>query len=324
MFLDMLPILCKTPPMIFRLTLIVTLAALAIPAQAKRVVVDGKNILASAKEENLAREAKRCTQHFAKHERHQGIPKHLLAAIATTESGRYHKGLGIMLPWPWTANVEGKGYYFNSKSEALTKIRAFQAEGKKSIDVGCMQVNLKHHPNAFANLDQAFDPAYNVAYAAKFLRNNYLDSGDWKKAASYYHSKTPEKGATYFSHVSRHWKKLTSKLGGTKEYALARQTPQRVREPKRYNSIQVGNVKSKVSDVLVIRPTTNSRAAVSAAPVVDKSKSPIDLKPTTHAGLQLSVSSDRGIDVIRASSPSAAATSKGAVTAGEQSVFIFQ
>ena len=57
-----------------------------------------------------------------------------------------------------------------------------------------MQVNLKHHPKAFANLNEAFDPATNVSYAAGFLRTNYASLGNWIKATAAYHSRTPSYG----------------------------------------------------------------------------------------------------------------------------------
>ena len=40
----------------------------------------------------------------------------------------------------------------------------------RSIDIGCAQVNLMHHPDAFASLEQAFDPMANADYAARFLK----------------------------------------------------------------------------------------------------------------------------------------------------------
>jgi len=112
--------------------------------------------------------AKQCTQYFPIKEREQGIPAHLLAAISSIETGRYHSGLGLALPWPWTINVDGKGYFFDTKAEAIAQTRRFMRGGHQSIDVGCMQVNLKHHAHAFASLDDAFDPEKNVGYAAKF------------------------------------------------------------------------------------------------------------------------------------------------------------
>ncbi len=167
--------------------------------------------------------AKECTQYFSRHEREYGIPIYLLAAIASTESGRWHQGLGMALPWPWTINVEGKGYYFATKNEAVEAVRKLHSRGISSIDVGCMQVNLHHHPNAFANLDQAFDPAFNVAYAASFLRTNYDEEKSWKKAAADYHSKTPERGNEYVGHVFNNWNTIINKVaearGGKVNYA---------------------------------------------------------------------------------------------------------
>jgi phytoene dehydrogenase-like protein len=75
----------------------------------------------------------------------------------------------------------------------------------RSIDVGCMQVNLMHHPDAFANLDLAFDPQVNAAYAARFLKELFAQTGDWTKAAALYHSATPELGAEYQRKVLAVW-----------------------------------------------------------------------------------------------------------------------
>lgn len=157
--------------------------------------------------------AKQCTQYFPIKEREQGIPVHLLAAISSIETGRYHKGLGMALPWPWTINVEGKGYFFQTKAEAIAETRRHLNNGKQSIDVGCMQVNLKHHPDAFASLEEAFDPEKNVGYAAKFLRANYGQLGNsWVKAAAAYHSRTPSRGNPYLQKVAGAWQKIVTKV----------------------------------------------------------------------------------------------------------------
>ena len=73
-------------------------------------------------------------------------------------------------PWPWTVNAEGQGAFYDTKAEAVAAVRAMQARGVRSIDVGCGQINLMHHPDAFASLEQAFDPQANAAYAARFLK----------------------------------------------------------------------------------------------------------------------------------------------------------
>jgi hypothetical protein len=160
--------------------------------------------------------ARLCTQRFPVEEQKNTIPTHLLAAIATTESGRWHKGLGMNVPWPWTINVEGKGYYFNSKAEAIAQTQRYIREGRQSIDVGCMQVNLKHHAKAFADLNQAFDPETNVAYAAKFLSDNYADLGDWIKATAAYHSRTPVHGNRYLGEIERSWNRIVAKVAAAR------------------------------------------------------------------------------------------------------------
>lgn len=156
--------------------------------------------------------AKLCTRHLHRYETQYGIPSHLLSAIASTESGRFHDGLKIKLPWPWTINAEGKGYFFNSKEEAIVAARKLQARGVESMDIGCMQVNIHHHPNAFVSLSQAFEPENNVAYAASFLRNLYQEERSWKQAASNYHSKTPSLGNKYIGIVYNSWFKIVDKL----------------------------------------------------------------------------------------------------------------
>lgn len=157
--------------------------------------------------------AKQCTQYFPIKEREQGIPVHLLAAISSIETGRYHKGLGMALPWPWTINVEGKGYFFQTKAEAVAETKRHLQNGRTSIDVGCMQVNLKHHPKAFATLEEAFDPEKNVGYAATFLRSNYGQLGNsWVKAAAAYHSRTPSRGNPYLQKVAGAWQKIVTKV----------------------------------------------------------------------------------------------------------------
>jgi len=156
--------------------------------------------------------AKLCTRHLQHYEREYGIPAHLLSAIASTESGRYHDGLKIRLPWPWTINAEGKGYYFDNKEQAIAAAQKLRARGVQSFDVGCMQVNMYHHSQAFSSLTQAFEPENNVAYAASFLRDLYQDEGNWKKAAADYHSKTPTLGKEYVGLVYNSWFNIIDKL----------------------------------------------------------------------------------------------------------------
>ena len=124
-----------------------------------------------------------CRSAVAAAERGSGIPAHLLAAISRVESGRRDPATGAVHPWPWTVNAEGQGVFYDTKAEAVAAVRAMQASGVRSIDVGCGQINLMHHPDAFPNLELAFDPQANAAYAAQFLKalsraDRRLEQGD--------------------------------------------------------------------------------------------------------------------------------------------------
>ncbi|MEJ0019489.1 MAG: lytic transglycosylase domain-containing protein [Acetobacteraceae bacterium] len=134
-------------------------------------------------------------------ERNSGIPAQLLASIARVESGRRDPASGAFHPWPWAVNAEGQGFFYPTKAEAVSAVRAMQARGMRSIDVGCAQINLMHHPNAFPSLEAAFEPQTNAAYAGKFLKDLFAQTGDWNRAAAQYHSATPELGADYLRKV---------------------------------------------------------------------------------------------------------------------------
>jgi hypothetical protein len=133
------------------------------------------------------------------------LPPRLLGAIGTTESGRVDAAAGRVRPWPWTINAEGAGQFFNTRQQAVAAVKALRARGVQSIDVGCLQVNLMYHPNAFASLEDAFDPRVNAAYAVRFLNALYADSGDWARAIAAYHSETPALGEAYRVMVMAHW-----------------------------------------------------------------------------------------------------------------------
>ena len=151
-----------------------------------------------------------------------GIPAHLLAAISRVESGRHDPVTDDVHPWPWTANAEGQGYFYDSKAQAVAAVRDMQARGVRSIDVGCGQVNLMHHPDAFLSLEAAFDPQTNAAYAGKFLKELFDQTGDWTRAVALYHSATPGIGDEYRKQVLSAWPQETRIAGVAGASPLAR------------------------------------------------------------------------------------------------------
>lgn len=146
-----------------------------------------------------------CASEASRFEHIYGIPPQLLDAISVVESGRWDTTRKATVAWPWTVTAAGQGKFFPTRAEAVAEVRRLRAAGVKSIDVGCMQVNLQYHPEAFANLEEAFEPASNVAYAARFLKGLYGSTNHWPTAASYYHSQTPELAAAYRAKLMKIW-----------------------------------------------------------------------------------------------------------------------
>ncbi len=149
--------------------------------------------------------AELCLEAVAAAERTQGTPARLLGAISRVESGRVDPSTGSVRPWPWTINAEGQGRVFAVKADAIAAVQALEARGVRSVDVGCMQVNLMYHPDAFRSLEEAFNPPTNAKYAARFLTALHRELGTWDRAAAAYHSQTGELGTGYASKVMAVW-----------------------------------------------------------------------------------------------------------------------
>lgn len=124
-----------------------------------------------------------------------GVPVSVLQAISLTETGR--KRNGVMRPWPWTVNMEGKGVWFDTKDTARAYVYKNYKRGARSFDVGCFQINYKWHGQEFASIEEMFDPNPNALYAAKFLQKLYREKSDWGEAAGAYHSRTQKYATKY-------------------------------------------------------------------------------------------------------------------------------
>lgn len=146
-----------------------------------------------------------CGRAIAASERAERLPPQMLGAIGLMESGRVDPRTGVASPWPWTINVAGVGRMFDTAGDAIAAVQAARAAGVQSIDVGCMQINLLHHPRAFATLQDAFDPDTNVRYAADFLSRLHGRTGAWGAAIAAYHSATPALGLPYARTVALIW-----------------------------------------------------------------------------------------------------------------------
>jgi len=138
-----------------------------------------------------------------------GLPEGRLSAISRAESGRSIKGSGYRA-WPWTLNVQGKGYYFPTREKALEHLEKVIAEGVRNVDVGCMQLNYRWHGGEFASIQEMMDPSANADYAARYLKTLRKETGNWDGATKYYHSREADRGTSYLSRVKRIQARLTN------------------------------------------------------------------------------------------------------------------
>jgi len=149
--------------------------------------------------------AEACAAATAATERRAAVPAHLLTAISLAESGRWDATRRASVAWPWTVTARGEGQFFPTKAAAVAAVRKLARQGVRNIDVGCMQVNLMHHPKAFASLEEAFDPRANVAYGAAYLKSRHAARGSWSQAVADYHSRDPKRGRAYMRRVMALW-----------------------------------------------------------------------------------------------------------------------
>lgn len=152
-----------------------------------------------------------CEEAIAAAERTVGLPPGLLKAIALAESGRRLENGKAVRPWPWTVTAEGRGRFLTTKTEALAAIEGLHERNIRNIDVGCMQVNLHHHPTAFASLEEALDPTANAQYAARFLHGLFRNSGSWGNAVARYHASIYGWNLQYRNRVMRIWHSLRAR-----------------------------------------------------------------------------------------------------------------
>lgn len=126
-----------------------------------------------------------------------GVPYDILAAVSLTETGRRQGG--AVRPWAWSVNAEGAGTWFDDRASALALAEERIRAGRTNVDIGCFQLNYRWHGQAFASVEQMFDPLANARYAARFLTQLFGEMGDWRAAAGAFHSRNPAHATRYLA-----------------------------------------------------------------------------------------------------------------------------
>jgi hypothetical protein len=138
--------------------------------------------------------------------RTEGVDAATLTAIGLTEAGRGVAGAGdgsrasAVTIWPWTVHDGDRGQYFPNRSAAERAVRDARRAGRRSIDVGCLQVNLRWHGDAVDDPLDLLDPATNVRVAARFLKRLSERYGA-EVAIGAYHSRSDDLATAYRARV---------------------------------------------------------------------------------------------------------------------------
>lgn len=111
-----------------------------------------------------------------------GIPPGILYAVGLTETGNKGSLQANAL------NIEGKAVFPSSRSAALAAFDNARRQGKKLIDLGCMQINHHYHSEHFRSVRDMLDPRQNVDYAARFLASLHARHATWSMAVARYHA----------------------------------------------------------------------------------------------------------------------------------------
>lgn len=132
-----------------------------------------------------------------------GVPVSILRAITLAETGHTAADTSRFAAWPWAVQADMRGHWFPDQAAAISYAKSLVAQGKSNIDIGCFQLNIRWHADAFQSVEEMFSPDSNALYAATFLQRLYQETGDWRAAVGRYHSRNPEHSEPYLQRLEK-------------------------------------------------------------------------------------------------------------------------
>jgi soluble lytic murein transglycosylase-like protein len=123
-----------------------------------------------------------CEHEIALAANRYAIPLAVFYAVGLNETGS--KGR----LQPYSMNIDGRPSSNATLAEALSRFKAAKAAGARMIDIGCMQINHHYHSAHFVSTEAMFDPAQNIDYAARFLRDLKVRERTWTMAVARYNA----------------------------------------------------------------------------------------------------------------------------------------
>jgi soluble lytic murein transglycosylase-like protein len=141
-----------------------------------------------------------CEREMARAAQLYGIPLGILYAVGLTETGRR----GAL--YPYALGAEGQTVFAKNMKDAMASFEAMRQRGVKLIDLGCMQINHYYHGEKFDSVQAMFNPAKNVDYAARFLKELKQREGNWTMAVARYNAGPNNQPAQkrYICHIMDH------------------------------------------------------------------------------------------------------------------------
>ncbi len=154
-----------------------------------------------------------------------GVPLSVLRAVALAETGQTKFDKNAYSAWPWTVQSGQKGHWFANQPEATAFVKSLMAAQVTNIDIGCFQINLRWHGQAFQNVEEMFSPRSNALYAARFLQDLYGQTGAWRSAVGRYHSRDDDRAEAYVQRLERLFEAHLSGATGSMPAAATEPAP---------------------------------------------------------------------------------------------------
>ncbi len=123
-----------------------------------------------------------CEKEIAVAARRYDIPLAVFYAVGLNETGSRGR------LQPFSMNIDGRSSTNATLDQALRSFSDAKASGARMIDIGCMQINHHYHGANFPSLIAMFDPALNIDYAARFLRDLKIREKTWTMAVARYNA----------------------------------------------------------------------------------------------------------------------------------------
>ena len=144
------------------------IGGLCMICQTMESMAAGSIEMNSSNQQSLASKTKLRNTMWGQVARRHGIDPYILYAVALTES-RKNGEQNRVIPWPWAINNAGNAFIPDSQQEAEALLNQMLEQGKRNIDVGIMQVNLRWHGYRVAKPEQLLIPSTNLEIGASVL-----------------------------------------------------------------------------------------------------------------------------------------------------------